>query len=448
MKIENTKNEELEKHFKVTIPAKTMSGEIDKEVKKVASTIKMPGFRVGKVPVSLVTKKYGEAIRGDVMENQVKSAIQKAIDDNKLTPSSQPSIEDLKADAGKDLSFTLKIEILPEIKHPDLKKIKLEKPVVKVEKKDVDDYLKRILDTNLEYTKESKTKAVDGDQLLIDFVGSIDGKKFDGGAAKGHKLVLGSKSFIPGFEEQLIGTKAGDKVDVKVSFPKEYHAKDLAGKEALFKTDIHKVCKSEKPKLDDKLAKKFGFEDLEAYKKDIEFKIKNSENEQVLELMKLKLFDQLETLLKFNIPQSMLDAEFEGIKKKMASMPESEGDKKDTKKKTDSKKDEESFKKIALRRLRIGLYIADFAKQNNISVENRDLNAAIMKQAQMFPGNEQMLIDYYTKNAQALEGLKGQVLEEKTVSHMMDTQIAAKDKEYKLKDLQTLVKKEMEKVVI
>ena len=441
MKIEKKKDESLEKHFKVTIPAKDLDKEIDAEVVKIAKTIKMPGFRVGKVPVNLVTKKYGEAVRADAVEKKAKDAITKIIDDNKLNPSSQPEIEELKADKGKDLTFTLKLKILPDFDHPDLKKVKLEKPVVKVEKKDVDDYIKRLADGSPDYSKESKTKSVKGDQVEIDFVGSVKGKEFDGGSAKGHKLVLGSNQFIPGFEDQLIGAKAGDKVDVKVTFPKEYHAKDLAGQEALFKTTVHKVFKEERAKIDDKLAKKFGFEDLEAFKKDAEYRLKNSENEQVGELMKLKLFDQLEKLLKFDVPTSMLDAEYESIKKQMGNM----GGKEDKK---DSKKDEADFKKIALRRVRIGIYIADFAKKNNISVENRDLNQAIMKQTQMFPGNEQAIIEFYTKNRQALEGLKGQFLEEKTVAHILNSAVETKDKEYKLKDLQALIKKEMESEIL
>lgn len=448
MKIEKKKDESLEKHFKVTIPAKELDKDIDAEIVKISKTIKMPGFRVGKVPTKLISQKYGEAVRGDVVEKKVKEAITKIIEDNKLNPSSQPALEDLQSGIGKDMTFILKVEVLPEFAHPDLKKIKLERPIIKLEKKDVEDYIKNIATSSPDYSKESKTKSVKGDQVTIDFVGSVAGKEFDGGSAKGHKLVLGSGQFIPGFEDQLTGAKAGDVVDVKVTFPKDYHAKELAGKEALFKTTVHKVLKEEKAKVDDKLAKRFGFEDLEALQKDAEFKLKNSENDQVQELMKLKLFDHLEKLLKFDVPNSMLDAELEGIKKQMKNMPDETEGKKDDKKKSDSKKDEETYKKIALRRVRIGIYIADFAKKNNISVENRDLNQAVMKQAQMFPGSENAIIDFYTKNRQALEGLKGQVLEEKTVAHILNSQVEAKDKEYKLKDLQALIKKEMEKEVI
>ena len=454
MKIEKIKDDTLEKHFKVIVPAKDLDKEASDEIEKISKTIKMPGFRAGKVPISLVKKKYGDAVRADVIESQVKKSVTKIVEDNKLNPSSQPNIDDLKADKGKDLSFVLKLEILPEIKHPDLKKIKLEKPTIKVEKKDIDEYLKNLAESNPDYSKESKVKSVDGDQVEIDFTGSVDGKEFEGGAAKNHKLVLGSKQFIPGFEEQLIGKKAGDEVDVKVTFPKEYHAKDLAGKEALFKTKIHKVFKASKSKIDDELAKKYGFEDLEAFTKDVEFNLKNADKDQVTELMKLKLFDQLEKLLSFDVPNSMLSAEFENIKKQMDKMPENQEDpkkkssKKESSKKETSKKDEESYKKIALRRVRIGLYIADFSKKHNISVENRDLNDAIIKQTKMFPGNENLIIDYYTKNQQALEGLKGQVLEEKVVSHILNTQVDLKDKEYTSKALQDLIKKEMDKEML
>ncbi|MGV2433430.1 MAG UNVERIFIED_CONTAM: trigger factor [Rickettsiaceae bacterium] len=267
MKIEKIKDEALEQHFKIVIPAKEITSVMELELKKIASTIKMAGFRAGKVPLSIVSKKYGGAVRADAIENKVKEVLTKVMKDNKINPAMAPDIEDMKADEGKDVSFIAKFEILPEITHPDLKKIKLEKPVVKVDTKDIDKYLEDLIENNPSYTKPSKTKAEKGDQLVMDFEGFINGKAFDGGMATNQKLVLGSGQFIPGFEDQLIGAKAGTEVKVKVTFPETYHAKDLAGKEAVFETKIHDIFKPEKPKIDNDLGKKFGFEDLEALKK-------------------------------------------------------------------------------------------------------------------------------------------------------------------------------------
>lgn len=453
MKIEQIKNESLEKHFKVTVPAKSIDGEVEKEVTKLSQTMKLPGFRPGKVPASLIKKKYGSAVRGDVLEKQVKSCISKIIDDNKLEPSETPNIDDLKAEEGKDLSFVVKMDVLPEIKHPDFKKIKLEKPTLKVDAKDLEVKLKEIIEANPEFTKESKAKSVKGDQVEIDFTGYVDKKAFEGGAAKNHKLVIGSNQFIPGFEEQLTGVKAGDEVKVKVTFPTEYHSKDLAGKEAIFETKVHKVFKPTTPKADNDLAKKFGFEDLDSLKKDIEFNMKKAQEGQILEYMKLKLFDQLEKDLKFDTPQKTVDAEYEAIKKQMSNVKAQEEAEKDGKKKTDSKAkksdskdDEKTYKKIALRRVKIGMFMADYARKNEIKVEKRDLNNAISEQSKMFPGNQQFIIDFYTQNPQALEGLKGQILEEKAVKQILDKEISSKEKEYSLKSLNTFLQKELEDV--
>jgi trigger factor len=458
MKIEQIKNESLEKHFKVTVPAKSIDGEVEQEITKLSKTMKLPGFRPGKVPVSLIKKKYGGAVRGDVLEKKVKDSITKIVEDNKLEPSERPDIDDLKADEGKDLSFVVKMDVLPEIKHPDLKKVKLEKPTLKIDPKDAEVRLKEIVDANPEFTKESKVKSVDGDQVEMDFTGFVDNKAFEGGSAKNHQLILGSNQFIPGFEEQLIGVKAGDEVKVKVAFPKDYHSKDLAGKDAIFETKVHKVFKSSKPKIDNDLAKKFGFEDLEAFKKDIESNLKKANDGQILEYMKLKLFDHLEKELKFDTPQKTLDAEYEAIKKQMSAMQKEEEDEAEAEAKTskkkaapkakkeDSKDDEKTYKKIALRRVKIGMFMADYARKHSIKVEKRDLNNAITEQSKMFPGNQQFIIDFYTQNPQALEGLKGQILEEKAVRQILDNEVTTKEKEFTPKALETFLKKELEDV--
>ncbi len=449
MKLEKIKDETLEKHFKVTIPAKELSIAIDGELQKLSSTIKMPGFRSGKVPVSLVKKKYGPAVRADAIEGQVRTALTKIIQDNKLKPASQPNIDELNAEEGKDLSFVIKLSILPEIKHPELKKISIERPVLKISQKDVDDYINKLVDENPEYTKESKVKAVKGDQVTIDFVGYVDKKAFEGGAAKGTKLVLGSGQFIPGFEDQLIGHKAGDDVKVKVTFPEAYHAKDLAGKEAIFETKIHAVNKPEKPEINDALGKKYGFEDLIAFKKDVERILKISSQDEIFDVVKMRLFDKLEKLLDFDVPTNMLDNELSMIKKQASNMLKSskaeEEDKKKPAKKTKAEEiSDEKYSRIALRRVRIGMFISDYAQKLGIKLDNNDLIAAINKQARMFPENRQFIVDYYTKNQQALESLKGSVLEEKTVKHIVDKDIEVKDKEYSMKELEKFLESEME----
>lgn len=450
MKLEKIKDDALEKHFKVTIPAKELAIAIDRELEKISVTIKMPGFRAGKVPLSLIKKKYGDAVRADAIESQVKKAVMKVIDDNKLKAASRPNIDDLKADEGKDLSFVIKLDVLPEIKHPDLKKISIERPVLTVASKDVDDYIKKLVEENPVYTQESNVKAAKGDQVTIDFVGYVDKKAFEGGSMKGHKLVLGSGQFIPGFEDQLIGQKAGDDVKVKVTFPETYHAKDLAGKEAIFETKIHAVHKPETSQINDALGKRYGFEDLIAFQKDVERILKNSSQDEIFDVVKMRLFDKLEKLLSFEVPNNMVDNEFNMIKKQASNIiksnkvEEADDKKKPTKKTKAEEIDDEKYKRIALRRVRIGMFISDYAQKQGIKLDNNDLMAAINKQAQMFPENRQFIIDYYTKNQQALEALKGSVLEEKAVKHILSKEIEIKDKEYSMKDMEKFLATEME----
>jgi len=466
MKIEKIKDEALDKHFEVTVAAKEMAAIIETELMKLSTTIKMPGFRAGKIPIAIVKKKYGSAVHADTVENQVRTALMKIVQDNKLTPSSNPKIEDIKSDEGKELSFVIKLEILPEINAVDLKKINIERPVLKISTKDVDEYLAKLVEENPVFTKESKTKTVNGDQVTIDFVGYVDKKAFEGGTLANHKLVLGSKTFIPGFEDQLIGHKAGDDVKVQVTFPEAYHAKDLAGKEAIFETKIHAVHKSEKPAIDNDLGKRYGFEDLEAFKKDIERILKNSAQDDIFDVVKMRLFDKLENLLTFDVPSTMLESEFNMIKNQAHNFLKQDKNEEETEKKKTTKKtkdeevdaekkkstkkakdgdiDEEKYRRIALRRVRIGMFISDYAKNHGVKLENSDINAAITKQARMFPENRQFIIDYYTKNKNALESLKGSIMEEKTVKLIVDKEITIKDKEYSAKEMEKFLENEVE----
>ncbi|CAN0586055.1 unnamed protein product, partial [Ectocarpus sp. 12 AP-2014] len=227
MNIAELKNDKTEFHAKVTIPVNSITGEIDQELKGIAKTAKMDGFRVGKVPTHILKKKYASSIRADIVRKKINSTIDELIKKNNLNIAMDPAIEDLENEDDKDLAFTLKFELLPEIKLPEFKKIAIEKPVMEVSEKDINEQINRIAEFSKTYEKESKGKAVSGDQLTIDAVGYVDGKAFEGGKLEGHKLVLGSNTFIPGFEEQLIGSKVGDDVKVKVTFPEEYHAENL-----------------------------------------------------------------------------------------------------------------------------------------------------------------------------------------------------------------------------
>jgi len=445
MSVKVLKDEALEKHFRVVVPAKELEKSISDEIQSIAPTVKMQGFRPGKVPVSFIQKKYGASIRSDAINKEVRDAIDKILKDKKIKTISSPSI----ATEGKDLEFTIKMELFPEIKTPDFKKVKIEKPVVKVSDKDLDEHLKKVAAANVVFTKESKTKAAKGDQVTIDFIGFLKGKPFDGGAMEGHKLVLGSNSFIPGFEDQLIGAKTGDDVTVKVTFPEQYQSKDLAGKETEFKVKVHFVHKSEEPKIDDEFAKKLGTKDLEDLKTRSREMLAAAFDGEILTMLKMRLFDHLEKELDFEVPASMLEREFQMIKSQsdqsLASQPDGE---EGGKKKKDDKKLEESYRRIALRRVRIGLLLADYAEKHKIQLTQDDMRAALLAQARMFPGQEQMIIDYYTKNPNAIESLKGPIIEDKAVKSLLEKDIVPKTKEYSVKEMTDFLKAENEREIV
>ena len=300
-----------------------------------------------------------------------------------------------------------------------------EKPVLDVSKKDIDEQLDRILSFSKSYDKETKSKAKSGDQVTIDAIGYVNGEAFDGGKLNSHKLVLGSKSFIPGFEDQLIGSKAGDDVSVKVDFPKDYHSKDLAGKPSEFKVKVLAVHQESTQKIDDEFAKKFKCENVEQLREQISKNISSNYDESILTFMKMELFDKLEELLKFEIPASLLEREKEILKGQSSKL----GEDAEIKNMSDKEK-VKYFDDLAARRVRIGLMLAEYVKQKGLSITEEDLRHALIEQAKNYPGQEQMVIEFYQKNKNALENLKGPILESKGVKAIFANEVVIKEKRY------------------
>jgi trigger factor len=437
MNIAELKNDKTEFHAKVTIPVNSITGEIDQELKGIAKTAKMDGFRVGKVPTHILKKKYASSIRADIVRKKINSTIDELIKKNNLNIAMDPAIEDLENEDDKDLAFTLKFELLPEIKLPEFKKIAIEKPVMEVSEKDINEQINRIAEFSKTYEKESKGKAVSGDQLTIDAVGYVDGKAFEGGKLEGHKLVLGSNTFIPGFEDQLIGSKVGDDVKVKVTFPEEYHAENLAGKPSEFKVQVKAVHKAITPKIDDEFAKKFKCDTLEKLKEQIKENLSTSYQEPIHILMKMNLFDQLENMLKFEVPKSLIEREISILEKQSDQFAELDLNKKSDKEKA------KYFEKLAARRVRIGLVLAEYVKQKNLKITEDDVRQAIIAQARNYPGQEKQVIEFYQKDRQALEALKGPILEEKGVKEIFDNEIIINEKSYSKDKLEELLEKEV-----
>ena len=440
MKITQLKSDKTEYHVKAIIYEKEITKLIDDKLDKIAKTAKMNGFRVGKVPTEILKKK-SPSIRIDITRNKINIIIDDIIKKNNLNIVTAPAIEDLINEEGKDLEFTLKFELLPEITLPEFKKISIEKPKFDISKKDIDDQIKKLADFSKTYDEKSKTKAKEGDHVTIDAVGYIDGKAFDGGKLDAHKLVLGGKSFIPGFEDQLIGCKTGDNITVKVTLPKDYHAENLAAKPSEFKVKVIAVHKEQVVKIDNKFAKRFNCDTVAKLKQQVLKNIESSYDEPIHVMMKMKLFDTLENMLKFNVPKSLLEREKDTLKKETTQVgyeaPSIKG-------KSDREK-EAYFNKLASRRVRIALMLAEYVKKNNLQIQEDDIREAIIATAKNYPGQEKEVIEFYQKDRGALESLKGLILEEKAVREIFDKEVILSEKTYSKDKLEKLLEKETDK---
>jgi trigger factor len=432
MHVKEIKSEGLFHEFEITIPANDIDARVEEKLVEAGKTMKMPGFRAGKVPLAMLKQRYGKAIMGEVLEAAVNETSAKAIEDKKLRPAMQPKIEVKEFDDGKDLVYSVAVETLPKIELTDFKKLKLEKPVTKPTDKEVDEALERIAANNTP-TQEVKEKrgAKDGDIVAIDFDGRTadDNVHHEGMRAEGHQLKLGSGQFIPGFEDQLIGKKAGEKVEVKVDFPENYGAEELAGREAIFDVTIHTLLEPAEAKIDDEFAKTLGMDDVAALKKAVEEQLQSEFDNHSRMNLKKNLLDVLDEKHSFEIPTGMLDMEYENIMQQVEADRQRQG--LETKP-TDEEKAE--FKEISERRVRLGLVLAEVGNDNKITVADAELQKAVITEAQKYPGQEKEVFDYYSKNPQALESLRAPLFEEKVVDYIVELAEVA-EKEVSVVDL-------------
>ncbi|MFV9929641.1 MAG: trigger factor [Rickettsia endosymbiont of Haemaphysalis japonica] len=420
------KNEGLDFHARISTPLSEIDGDIQKALLDLTKKVKITGFRAGKVPVSIVKKKYGTAVRNDIIERRINHSVNHVIKEHNLNIIGRPKIEELQNESDKVLEFTVKIELLPKITIPDLKKISLDRPKLEVNSKDVEEQLEKLAALTKNYTKASKAKIKDGDQVTIDAIGYIKEKAFEDGKLNDFKVIIGSNALIPGFEKQLTGSKTGSEVDVNVTFPENYHAKDLAGKDARFVVQIKAVHTAKPTVIDDKFAKKFQSNSLEELRTHFTKQIENESEEAINTIMKMNLFDKLEKLLDFDVPESLLEQEKNILKSRT---DKNEQDK-------SSKEITAYYNKLALRRVRIGLLLAEYAKSKNLQLEPDDFRKVIMQQARNFPGQENMIFDFYKNNPRAIEGLKGPALEDKAVQYIFNHEIKLKEKKYTKEELE------------
>ena len=438
MQVVETKSEGLSREMKVTVAAKDIEEKINLRLEEVAQSASLPGFRPGKVPVGLLRKRYGPAIMGEILDQAVNDSSQQALAEKGIRPATQPHVEITSFDEGKDLEYTMSVDILPEIEPMDFSKLSLEKLVLKPDDKQVQETLENLAGAHK--TSEpitTKRKSKSGDVLSIDFVGKLDGVEFAGGKAEGYHLELGSGSFIPGFEDQLIGVEAGADVEVKVNFPEEYAAKDLAGKEAVFDVKVHEIREAAPAAIDDELAKKAGLESLDALKERIVDGQRQEFDQMARMQVKRKLLDQLADNHEFEIPPKMVEMEFDNIWAQFEEQRQQdkaahdhdhdhEGHDHDhdhDHDHEDDKSDEEhkaEFREIAERRVKLGLLLSEVGRINEIQVSPEDINRAMLQEAQKYPGQEQQVLEFFRSNPQAQEQIKAPVFEEKVIDYIIE----------------------------
>jgi trigger factor len=416
MQVTELPAEGLKRQFKIVVPAGDLSAKVDERLAEMARTAQMPGFRAGKVPVGLLKKQYGQALFGEAVEQAVNSSTAKAIEDRGLKPALQPRVDLKQLEEGKDVEFEVAIEVLPEIGKLDFSDVALERLKATVPDKDVDEAIDRIAKANREQKPVDPPRpAQKGDAIKLDFVGSVDGKEFPGGAAQDYTLEIGSGSFIPGFEDQLIGAEVGKEVDVKVTFPAEYGAPELAGKDAVFKCTIKEIHEFVDKPADDELAKKNNFENLEAMRKAVGERIGQDYARISRSMIKRQLLDKLADAHKFAVPEGLVEGEFNAIWQRIE-----EAKKSGQKLEDDEEKMRKEYRDIAERRVRLGLLLADVGRSNSIDVTPEELNQAVMREAMRYPGQERQVLEFYGKNAELKEQLRAPIFEEKTVDFILE----------------------------
>ena len=439
MKITKKNSKGLKREFNIVISAKEIEDKINEKLSEIALTARIPGFRPGKIPTSILKARIGKEVRGEILQTSIDEASKKAIQDENLKPVMKPSIDIEKYDEGSDLKALLSLEIMPIIKHIDLSKIKLEKFIAKVSDKDVNEALDRIAKQNQQTQPLKKArKSKLGDTLVIDFEGKMNNVVFDGGTGKGHHLALGSNSFIPGFEEGLVGLNVNDEKKLKLSFPKDYGMEKLAGKKVTFDVKINEIREPVPVKYDENFAKNLGMPSMKDLKKAISDQISNEHSNVTRSKLKMQLLDILDKKYKFDLPEGMVEQEYISVCNSLnKNKTDPKNDNKENNIKPDEKmsKDEKAdAKTIAQRRVKLGLLMGDIGRNNNIDVSEEEIKQAVMMEAQKYPGQEKQVLEYYEKNKEASQNLAGPLFEEKVFDFICEMS-EIKEKKVSVEDL-------------
>jgi trigger factor len=420
MQVTETNTEGLKREFKVIVPAHEVQDKIEGKLTELGRRIRLPGFRPGKVPLPLLKQRYGQTVRGEVVEQAVNDSSARVMSERGLRAAGQPQIEILSSASEGDLEYRLAVELIPDIKPMDFSTLEIERLVVETPETEVDEAIERMAKRFRKSDPVATPRpAQPGDVVVIDFIGRIDGQEFAGGSATGHYLELGSNSFIPGFEEQLQGTSAGDRRDVKVTFPADYPNAELAGKEATFDVEVKEVRQLAPVVIDDELAKAMGTENVAALREGVRKRVADDYAGLARGRLKRHLLDALAAAHEFEVPAGLVETEFSAIWAQIeADREKGRLDPDDADKSEDQLKKE--YRDIAARRVKLGLLLSEVGRLNNIQVANDELSRAIVNEARRYPGQEKKVIEYYQKTPQALIQLRAPLYEEKVVDFIVE----------------------------
>ena len=438
MQVTETLNEGLKRVYSIKLTADELDTKVNEKLHEAQPDVELKGFRKGKVPMALLKRQFGQRILGEAMQETIDGAMSKHFEDSGDRPAMQPNVEMQNGEKwkeGDDVEVSLTYEALPSIPDVDFSKIKLQKLVVKSDKAAVDEALNNLASSANDFKDRKKdSKAKDGDQVVIDFVGTVGGEAFDGGSSEDYPLVLGSNSFIPGFEMQLVGCKSGEDRKVNVTFPAEYGSKDLAGKDAEFACKIKNVKEPVPAKINDELATKFGADDLKALKTQISERLESEYGGAARSVKKRQLLDALDKKVKFELPPSLVEAEAKQIAHQLFHDENPDVQDHDH----ENIEPNKEHNKLAERRVRLGLLLAELGQKAEVEVTDAEMTQAIMAQSRQYPGQEKEFFDFMQKNEQMQQQLRAPIFEDKVVDHIFE-QVTVTDKKVNKTELQTAV---------
>ncbi|WAJ69646.1 trigger factor [Catenovulum adriaticum] len=403
----------LERRVTITVPADKVESEVKGRLQRLAKTQRIDGFRPGKVPVNVIKKRYGSAVRNEVAQEVIQQNFYQAIVQEKLNPAGAPQIQEQSLAEGEDFKFTAVFEVYPEVKVEGLESIKVEKPTAEVTDADLDNMLETLRKQHATFT-ETDRAAAEGDKVDLDFDGSVDGEAFEGGKAEGFSIEIGSGRMIPGFEEGVVGLKAGDEKDVKVTFPEEYHAEELKGKEAVFKVKVNKVEEKVLPEINDEFIAKFGVKEggIEALKTEVRQNMERELSQALKTLVKENAISGLLDTVNLDIPSALVDQEVDALRQQAvqrfgnqaANMPELPAD---------------LFKDQAVRRVKTGLILSEIVKANEIKVDDARVKETVETMASAYESPEEV-VEYYLNNKELLQNIQNVVMEEQAVDYVLE----------------------------